>query len=512
MRRWTACALARFFNSLTGTLSPGELTVLNPLAAHDHQQAAAQYANLLVTLFPTAPEMLAYPISPPAAALSATRALERAASAAGAQAVCAYVVLTVIPHFEPFDAAIGTELSAPAALGLLLEAVRAALKSPTAALSLGNVARAAEAYKYLVSKLLVWRAEHMPPGDRVTRMLGELEDRRTLEASSRSSGAGAGADQTGGGDKKVGALGYAQQYVSVLCDILADATFIGVCATLTGYLDGDEPLGTVIETILEYRGVGHAILHHALRGYVDFVRDLPLVTRIADEVRPHGPQWAADAIARLSLPPEADDEEPPLVEPLPQLWDDFCRAQYHKSNLEDAIYSVVADGQNTQHRAVPYVDQYTHLGRMRRTERTAVPWFALWGFPSGEATSLDALYSTEYAYYEDATNVPAAMRIKRVRASHLGVLTELSARDAAVLSRRNPGATFGTSVITAHSNSLRRLQRARTEVPSDNRTARAITNVLGATKAQQLGLGTMLTPEGMEPRTGGDPRLARSAR
>ena len=62
------------------------------------------------------------------------------AAAEGAQAVCAYVVLTVIPHYEPFDAAIGTELAAPAALGLLLEAVRAALRSPTASLSLGNVA------------------------------------------------------------------------------------------------------------------------------------------------------------------------------------------------------------------------------------------------------------------------------------------------------------------------------------------------------------------------------------
>ena len=59
-QRITTGALARFFNSLTGTLSPGELTVLNPLAAHDHQQAAAQYANLLITLFPTAPEMLAF--------------------------------------------------------------------------------------------------------------------------------------------------------------------------------------------------------------------------------------------------------------------------------------------------------------------------------------------------------------------------------------------------------------------------------------------------------------------
>ena len=60
-------------------------------------------------------------------------------------------VLTVIPHYAAFFYSVGTELGAPAALGLLLEAVRAALNSPTATLSLGNVAAAAELYKYLAA-------------------------------------------------------------------------------------------------------------------------------------------------------------------------------------------------------------------------------------------------------------------------------------------------------------------------------------------------------------------------
>ena len=61
-QRTTTGALARFFNTLTGTLSTGELMVINPLARNDHVQAAVQYANMLTTLFPTAPEMLAYPL------------------------------------------------------------------------------------------------------------------------------------------------------------------------------------------------------------------------------------------------------------------------------------------------------------------------------------------------------------------------------------------------------------------------------------------------------------------
>ena len=61
----------------------------------------------------------------------------------------------MIPHYPPFAYSIGTDIGAPAALGLLLEAVRAALQSPTAMLSLGNVAAAAEIFKYLLGAACV---------------------------------------------------------------------------------------------------------------------------------------------------------------------------------------------------------------------------------------------------------------------------------------------------------------------------------------------------------------------
>ena len=77
------------------------------------------------------------------ASLALSRALTRAASGTGALTVGVYEVITVISHFEPFRLSIGTEVGAPAALGLLLELVRGALKSSTAQLSLGNVSEVA---------------------------------------------------------------------------------------------------------------------------------------------------------------------------------------------------------------------------------------------------------------------------------------------------------------------------------------------------------------------------------
>ena len=88
--------------------------------------------------------MVAFPRNGASAAIALSRAFSRAVAAGGALTIAVHDVLTVIPHYAAFYHAIGTELGAPAALGLLLEAVRAALNSPTATLSLGNVAAASD--------------------------------------------------------------------------------------------------------------------------------------------------------------------------------------------------------------------------------------------------------------------------------------------------------------------------------------------------------------------------------
>ena len=175
--------IIRFESILVNALDTNSAAIVNALNA---MSKAEQLSTIAATLLPTAPEMVIYFPTAAAAALGLSRAFLRATSTDGALVVSVHEVLTVIPHFEPFLYAIGTELGAPAALGLLLELVRAALKSPTASPSIGNIAAAAEQYKYLVGRLKEKRSAHEPSADCVAFLIGELAERRMHEITSQA--------------------------------------------------------------------------------------------------------------------------------------------------------------------------------------------------------------------------------------------------------------------------------------------------------------------------------------
>ena len=228
-------------------------------------------------------------------------------------------------------------------------------------------------------------------------------------------------------------------YVGALCDIISDTDFIAVCNEIVVNLESHALPAVSIERILAYRGVGHAVLHHALRGYVSAVRDLPVVAKVHTELRPHGPQWLADAIAESALPPENELAPRVIPDPLPELWENFCRAKFSKQNLEDAVYSVLAQcGGHDGYVRIPDSAQYTSLERLRRVERTIVPLFGKFGFEQGGPLSLDTVLATAYAYYDDATAVPVASRMKLIRSVLASIMRESGARDAALLEGRRP--------------------------------------------------------------------------
>ena len=492
---------------LVRSLTADEAAII--LALDDAGQAE-QYSQLIVTLLPSAPELLAYHASSASASLALARTLARATSTAGALTVGVHDVLTVIPHFEPFLYGIGTELGAPAASGMLLELVRVALKSPTAALSLGNVAAAAEHYKYLTGRARDLHSSHKPVSERVTFLSSELRDRNAQEGMNRggmssadgvSTFTGAGGGANAGGSS--GGMGYASMYVSSLLDLIADPAFILVCSELSSNLDAHASPSVSIERILEYRGTGAAVLHHALRGFVSAVRNLPIVARIATELRQHGPQWVADILAELSMPPETEAAPRIIPSPLPELWESMCKASYSKINLEDCIYSVIAQcGHDSSYVRVPHALQHTSIQRMRRTERTVVPFFAKWGYVPGNALSLDVLYATAYMYYDDATAVPEATRMTFIRSVFEAVFNESGTRDAALLGGRKPDESLPTLFVIPNSGGIARLQRGRFDTPALTTMARSLNTLLGPANTKRLGLGNRLVPEGMQAPAG----------
>ena len=120
----------------------------------------------------------------------------------------------------------------------------------------------------------------------------------------------------------MGGMGYAQMYIAALCNIMADPTFIKFSAEIMLNLDSHLAPGISIERILCYRGVGHAVFHHALRGYISAVRDLCPSS-------PRSPRSFGLTARNGSLipsptcryrPPETDLAPRIIPDPNPELW------------------------------------------------------------------------------------------------------------------------------------------------------------------------------------------------
>ena len=210
------------------------------------------------------------------------------------------------------------------------------------------------------------------------------------------------------------------------------------------------------------------------------VRDLPIVARIASELRNHGAQWIADTLADLSLPPETELAPRIIPNAMPELWEAMCKSNFGKFNFEDAVYAILSQcGGHDGYVRVPDAMQFNSIERLRRTERTVVPFFTKWGYEPGLELSLDTVYATALAYYDDATAVPASARMALIRSVFIAVLTESGTREAALLFARRPDETIPSLFVIPNSGGMRRLQRGRQDAPTTVAMVRAMTSALG---------------------------------
>ena len=489
---------------LGNCLTAPEAEIVNACSAMGKNE---QYAALAVTLLPTPPQLVAFTRSVPAARLHITRVLQRAVLASGSVELGVHDVLTAVPHFPLFLRAVGTDLSAPAALDLCSELMREALKQPTAPLTLTGMSSTASAFEYLMPRLEGMLESSTPASDRCAFLLTQLRERRLHEATARGSSAASigavGAVASPFASPGGGGGGYAPMHVPKLCDLLADTAFLACCAEVISNLDAQAPPALSIELILGFRGPGAAILHHALRGQLNALRDVPVVARIVTELRHHGAQWAADSLAELLLPPETDAMPRIIPSPLLALWEAICKSSWGDFNFEDVIYAILAEcgGHDGYHR-IPNAQQFTSLDRLRRTGDAMVALFSLLGYETGASRSLDTVYSTVYAYFNEATAVPIAARLAFIRSVLVSVFRESAACEAAVLAQRDPGLALPVFFVISNSGAIARLQRARQDAPAANTMARSLSTILNPTTAKQLGLGGKLVPDGMSALAG----------
>ena len=181
---------------LSKTFTADELSLLSACSAAGKNE---QYCETIVLLLPSPLQLATYSPTEIAARMHLLRSLNRSVSASGGASVGVYDMHTTIPHFSFLALAVGTDLAAPVAMGLVLELVRVALKQTKAELTLLTIASACQVYEYLQPRLEMMHAEHVPPGDRVAFSLREVSARREHEATARGgSGSSDGSLSHGG--------------------------------------------------------------------------------------------------------------------------------------------------------------------------------------------------------------------------------------------------------------------------------------------------------------------------
>ena len=140
---------------------------------------------------------------------------------------------------------------------------------------------------------------------------------------------------------------------------------------------------------------------------------------------------------------------------MPELWEAMCKSNFGKFNFEDSIYAILAQcGGHDGYVRVPDSLQFNSIERLRRTERTLVPFFARWGYEPGQELSLDTVYATALAYYDDATAVPVNARMALIRSVFMAVLNESGTREASLLSARRPNEAIPSLFVIPNSGGI----------------------------------------------------------
>ena len=486
-------------DSLLDTLPAAEAAIVNRSSA---PLRAQQLGVIAAANLPPPPEVANYSTSLPAAQLDFVRHLQSAANAGEGHVLTAYTVLTALAHFSVFKLIIGTAMSPAIALGMLGSLVQIALKQPNAKVTIENVTNAEAVFSYLGPRLQSMAEASVAPDERYSYAVRELNERRRNETTPRGiAESGAGNGRSAVASDSVGATGYAQVHTAQLLDILQDRDFISICETVVSNLDAHASPSISIELIFAYRGPGHAILQHALRGHLSFVKNCIAVERVAAELRPHGPQWLVNVIAKAVLPPEDATATLRRLTPEPDtaLWKSLCKGELHNHNIENAIWAIIAKTMGyLQFTRIPDSDQYTNLDRLRRTERALSAIITALGYrEDGSELCFATLMATIIAYHDDCTALDESTRNQFMRSVILGVLTESFTREGALLDQRRPGATLPEYFVAPNSLAIDRLQRGRRDGPVLQNVSQAFRQLIGDEKARHFGVGQNLVPTGV---------------
>ena len=353
----------RLAKTLTTSLEEDEAKEIVPLNVAD---TAEEMAAWVVRNLPIPDEVAVMSDTRTSALLALRRILVQSCSG-NPLIVTPSNVLTVIQHHEAAKLVVGVNMGGIVALNLLVELLRLALGTSITSIALGQLASGMAMLDDLLPTLRSERIVSLPAGERLTYVATELQlwrqaDRTSARGSGGNSGGGEASTptelSTGGG------VGYGALYQVSLRRILAGTAYCTAVDAVTAAMD-DNQFGEAISIIFS---AGLLPLIHPLIG---FRRSLPghaVVTRIAEELRPLGPQWVADTLAGALLP----EPQAPLVRrrmtALPTVWAAMCKHRLDQIPWEKICYGIIAEGSGRCLPAeIPELACYTSVARFLST-------------------------------------------------------------------------------------------------------------------------------------------------
>ena len=483
--------------------SPEEREVL---ASLEPAEAAAEYMGTLQTMLPAPNHVFAYPKSASEAQMAMMRYLRSVAVNGIASVVSHMEVLGAMKFFPTIHAVIGNEMSAAAAMGMILSLARLAnLGEGGKALDVGRMSAIENALSYLRAMVERAAAGGMPPSDIVDLLAQQVASgKEMLSAAPRSAGGGSGASDL---DYGTGAVsGYTAAQMPDLRKHIASEGFLTAVTALEGMRVRGAPPLEVVKYVFNSR---QAILLQALLGHKHSIPSVPIVDWLIRTIRVLVAQALADLMAECATPEPMAGAHRVRPPPATELYLAFTKGNLN-FDWENFMYHIMAccgvNANQGSYEKVPQSQVYTDVGRLGRLEDCLVPFFDKLGWSEllevrcdGQARSLSTMFATLTAYVKSAASVDPLTLGLTMQQTVRGVLAELSVNFLHFLRHAMPSTQLDRAAICMHSPAMAALQEKRVLVPKQNEMQLIMLATLGQAAMSKLCIGGPLVPPNIRP-------------
>ena len=318
----------------------------------------------------------------------------------------------------------------------------------------------AEALSLSTLALIALRLEHMlgltqkhqeeAAELRVSRVL------RALDAREADDKAAEKAEKSTDSDKGAAAMGYAAVFRKDFHQRIAQPAHQEFTAALQELFDQAAHPHVIIGYILEGGVIEYV---HALFGIKDLIPSLPLVKRVAEELRDHGPTFLGQIAFELVLPARAQVGHDGIFAPLTEMWEQLRKGDVCFDMENDFMYVSEAFYQDVhadQVVKVPAAKLYTSPLRNQKLLRicdSKTGLFARIGFTKGP--TMEDVLQEAGDFWNESVNLSHQRRGTIQQAFIVGVLKEKSAQLKRGLKHGDVNFEWGGAVVIANSASYR---------------------------------------------------------